>query len=419
MKLVRWLVALLLLTASLGQLNRLFIGDATDVVLYANDLLIGVLALWYFGSALIARKSWRIPPVMLFIFGWAAIGFLGLLLALPLISKLEWLIALSYLVRYMAYVVVTFFVAYDSVVYGSELQVRGWLRFWIAILTGAGLLMAMSGFIQLYLLPDLTVLAKYGWDPHIDRLVTAMLDPNYAGCYFSVIIGVTVSLYLHLKQHYLVRGMLLVVSAIMLVALLLTFSRSGYLMLAGVLGVIALVKSRWLLAVGLVVAILAVLFVPRIQTRLIGAFEVDASAQPRIVSWQNSWHIASDNWLLGVGFNTYRYAQDRYGIVSLDTSGNAGAGADSSWLFIWATTGIVGLILFAINYLGLTWRAVVLYWRQETPVVQALSLALVAVLIGLAPASQFNNALFYTWIIQPVWLLAGLVVGLSDRKVEV
>jgi O-antigen ligase len=356
---------------------------------------------------------------MLLIFGWAAIGLLGLILALPLISKLEWLISLSYLVRYLAYVLVTFFVAYDSVVYGSEVQARGWIRVWIAVLMGAGLLMAMSGFIQLYLLPDLSVLAKYGWDPHIDRLVTAMLDPNYAGCYFSVIIGVAVSLYLHLKQHYLARGALLILSAIMLVALLLTFSRSGYLMLAGVLGVIALVKSRWLIAVGLVVAILAVVLVPRVQTRLIGAFEVDASAQPRIVSWQNSWHIASDNWLLGVGFNTYRYAQDRYGIVSLDNSGNAGAGADSSWLFIWATTGVVGLLLFVANYLGLTCRGVMLYWRQKTPVVQALSLALVAVLLGLAPASQFNNALFYTWVIQPVWLLAGLVVGLSDRKVEV
>jgi O-antigen ligase len=424
MKVLRWLVAVLLLTASLGQLNRLFIGDGSDVVLYANDILIGIMAVWYVATAIIARKSWRIPPVILPLFLWLMIGGLGLVLARSVLNFSEILISASYLLRYGAYAIVLFFVAYDSLVYASSWKERERTMYgWIAVLLVSALLMAVSGFIQLYVLPDLAVLAKYGWDPHVNRLVTAMLDPNYAGCYFSIAIGLSTSLFLHLKQHYILRLVLLLLTAILLLALLLTFSRSGYIMLAVVLGCIALVKSRSLLVVGLMVALLTVLYVPRVQTRLIGAIEIDASAQPRIVSWQNSLTIAQKNLFLGVGFNTYRYAQDRYGIISLDTSGNAGAGADSSWLFILATTGLLGLLVFVANYIGLIWSGWQVYRASEHEVIKASALGLLAVLCGLAVASQFNNALFYTWILEPLWLWCGLVVGmgaiLGKNEVEV
>jgi O-antigen ligase len=409
---LRWLVAVLLLTASLGQLNRLFIGDGSDVVLYINDILVGLMAVWYLAAAILARKSWRIPQVMLPLGAWLIVGLLGLILAKPLMSGSEWLVSLSYWLRYLAYMVVFFFVAYDSVVYAaSQRQARQTLNWWLVVICIAGLLMAIGGFIQLYILPDLSELARYGWDPHIDRLVTAMLDPNYAGCYFSIIIGLAVSLFLHLKQQYVTRLALLVLIAVLLVALLLTFSRSGYIMLAVVLGSIAMIRSRILLVVGLVLAVLTVLYVPRVQSRLIGALEIDASAQPRIISWQNSWQIAEDNWLLGVGFNTYRYAQDRYGIVNLDQSGNAGAGADSSWLFTLATTGLFGFVAYMATYIGLIWLAVRLYVASSNEVTKSLALGVGAVLAGLAIASQFNNALYYTWIVELIWLLAGLLVG--------
>lgn len=414
MKFLRWITAVLLITASFGQLNRLFIGDSNDLVLYVNDLLIGVIAVWYLVAAIIARKQWRIPPVMLAILAWMAIGFLGLLFAMADLSRLEWLVSLSYLLRYAAYVLIFFFIAYDSVVFVRDYSQRQyWLRWWLTVLLFSGLLMAIGGFVQLYFLPDLSILAKYGWDPHLNRLVTAMLDPNYAGCYFSIVIAVAVSLFLYIDKHYLARAALLVYIAVLLLALLLTFSRSGYIMLVIVLGCIAVIKSRWLLLVGIAVGVIIFLSVPRVQTRILGAFQVDASAQPRILSWQNSWSIAQKNPILGVGFNSYRYAQDRYGIVSLDKSGNAGAGADSSWLFILATTGWLGLLWFVINYLGLLYISVTFYLRSQVASHRAMALALGSILVGLAVASQFNNALFYTWIIEPLWLLCGLVLGLT------
>src|SRR5690606_25872118 len=152
--------------------------------------------------------------------------------------------------------------------------------------------------------------------------------------------------------------------------------------------------------------------------RVIGAFQIDASAQPRIMSWQNSFSIAADNQPFGVGYNSYRYAQVRYGILELDKSGNAGAGADSSWIFILATSGITGFLSFTVFYFGLAWMSWkgIMFGSQST--VQAVCLAFLAILAGLFVFSQFNNALFYTWILQIFWILAGLIVGVSQTMVH-
>src|SRR5690606_21451003 len=112
-------------------------------------------------------------------------------------------------------------------------------------------------------------------------------------------------------------------------------------------------------------------------------------------------------------FNSYRYAQDRYGIVNQEDSGNAGAGADSSWLFILATTGIVGFIAYAIFYGGLFVGSIRLLLRHQhrdhiSTTIRSIHLATVAVLFSLIPASMINNSLFYTWILQIWWLLIGL-----------
>lgn len=413
----RLIVITLLVTASLGQLNRLFIGDGEGVVLYINDILVGLLSVLYLGHALIVRRSWVIPPVMTILWLFLAIGTFGLVLGWSWLGISELIVSLSYWVRYLCYSFL-FFVVFDSIIYtknslNREKEIRQW-TIWVLI---AALLMAVSGFIQLYLLPDLAILARYGWDPHVGRLTTAMLDPNYAGTYLSIMVAIAVSLFLYIDKPRW-RWSLAILIALLTLAVLLTYSRSGYITLAITLGIIALIKSRWLLVVGLVMAVLAYATVPRIQDRIQGALEVDASASPRIVSWQNSIQIASQNQPFGIGFNTYRYAQDRYGILDLEESGNAGAGGDSSWLFVFATTGLVGLITFVSMYLSFMWFS----WRgltfSTTPFEKAICLSSLAILVGLGVASQFNNALFYPWIVEIFWVILALVMSINQFIVK-
>jgi O-antigen ligase len=416
MKFVRFLTVLLLLTACLGQLNRIFVGDFDNVVLYANDFIAAMAAAFYIGHALIVRRSFIIPLPMAWLGGWLLVGLLGLVVALPNLSGQEALVSFFYLLRFITYAAL-FFVAHDAIVFVHSQQEKtksAWYWTWILVLSS--FLMAVGGFIQLYVLPDLTALAKYGWDPHIGRLVTAMLDPNYAGTYLSLGVAVCLGVLLHVKMRAIYETALLGCLLTLVLAILLTYSRSGYLMLGIVLLVISSLRSRWLLVAGAVVAIVVTLSVPRIQTRLEGAINPDASASLRIVSWQNSWRIAQDNLLLGVGFNSYRYAQDRYGIVTLDQSGNAGAGADSSWIFIVATTGVIGMLFYVAMYASFLWEAWKLYVGQSEPLARGLALGFFSSLIGLAAASMFNNALFFSWILEYWWVMAGIVIGLQYVK---
>ncbi len=415
MKLTVILTVLMLLTACLGQLNRIPVGGGDGVVIYANDLLMAGIVAVYLAHVLIIRKTWIIPWPMAVLAIFMALAPVGLLIGSNMLSNSQVLVSLSYWIRYAAYAFIALIV-FDGVVYSANsLQLQRSIAFWLKVLLMASLLMAASGFIQLYVLPDFAELTKYGWDPHIGRLATAMLDPNYAGAYLSIgaIVATSFLLYSTSMKRRFIFGL---IAGILILAIILTFSRSAYVMLVVGLAVVAFFKARWLLLVAAVVGIIAFTAVPRVKERVMSGVQIDVTSSIRITSWQNSLTIAMDNQPFGIGFNSYRYAQDRYGIVNQEDSGNAGAGADSSWLFVLATTGAIGFTLFIIFYSSLIYASgrVLLenqHNNQTLMSIKATQLAVVAVLFGLIPASMINNSLFYTWILQLWWVLIGLSLG--------
>ena len=152
-----------------------------------------------------------------------------------------------------------------------------------------------------------------------------------------------------------------------------------------------------LLLLAVCIMFLAYFAVPRVQTRISGVTDPADSAHFRLISWSNTLDIASDNLFLGVGYNSFRYAQKEYGVFDPGTvGGHSGAGSDSSFLLVLATTGIIGLIVFTLAYFF--------------PIASSISnltpyrLVLVASLVGLFIESQFVNSLFYPQIMF-LWLI--------------
>jgi hypothetical protein len=201
---LKFLAIILLLTSCLGQLNRLFIGDATNVVLYANDVLMGLLAVAYVAYVLIIRRSWRIPISLAWLAAFLVVAGMSLLLGSAVLDHSQLLTSAFYPLRFASYAVMAFIV-FDSVSYPVvALDRQKQLILWIIVLLGSAVLMAIGGFVQLLILPDLSGLAKYGWDPHYNRLVTAMLDPNYAGTYLSMGVALALSVLLATRIHEVV-----------------------------------------------------------------------------------------------------------------------------------------------------------------------------------------------------------------------
>jgi len=162
-------------------------------------------------------------------------------------------------------------------------------------------------------------------------------------------------------------------------------------MLAVVIFIFGLFKQRRLLLLGLLLAFLAYFLVPRVQTRLVGITDPADSARFRLVSWKNAIQISRDNMLTGVGFNAYRYAQKDYNFLTADNiSSRSGAGADSSLLFVLATTGIFGALTF-VSALAFPFLDSVVFKRKYGLVIASLLPALML-------ESLFLNSLFYPQI---------------------
>jgi O-antigen ligase len=127
--------------------------------------------------------------------------------------------------------------------------------------------------------------------------------------------------------------------------------------------------------------------------------ERTSSIQARIQNWRNSLIIIRDHPIFGVGFNTYRYAQRAYGFT--DTSkwlqSHAGAGADSSLLFVTATAGVFGLLAY-------------LWYLRSLNQLRTPNSELQVVLVALLVHSLFLNSLFYPSVM--LWLALLTAQGL-------
>lgn len=121
-----------------------------------------------------------------------------------------------------------------------------------------------------------------------------------------------------------------------------------------------------------------------------------ASSEARIDSAKNALTIIKSNLLTGVGFNSYRYAQIRYGIrkeQSAGTISHADAGTDNSFLFVLATTGFVGLILYLFM------------WFKIFKIASALAIVSI---FGVFIDSLFINSLFYPFVMLWLWIILAL-----------
>ena len=99
------------------------------------------------------------------------------------------------------------------------------------------------------------------------------------------------------------KFILLLVSGIIFIAAILTFSRSTYLAFLTVLATIGILKSPRLLLAFLGIFLIAFFSVPQVKTRVAGALSVDETAQARLESWEKAivifqrhsadWELAS------------------------------------------------------------------------------------------------------------------------------
>ena len=257
------------------------------------------------------------------------------------------------------------------------------------------------------------------YDPHFYRAVGTFLDPGFTG--IILLLTLIVIVYngscfkngscrafspvrhprfvagarrepLYASHPFCLSKLSIIIhyplSILLYLALALTYSRASWLAFLVGMSVLAFYKKSWkifLAAAG--VLVLTWFLIPQ-PTGEGGKSTRTYTIQARFQNYQQAVKIFNEKPILGVGFNTLRYYQKN------QPENQAGAGLDNSWLFVLATTGILGLA----SYLWLWFKALD---KFKNPLI-------VSSFSALFIHAFFVNSLFYSWVMAWIWIILAM-----------
>lgn len=175
------------------------------------------------------------------------------------------------------------------------------------------------------------------------------------------------------------------------IALILTFSRSSYIAFIGAIIVFSAMTKRWKLLIGffaisLIVSILLQI-IPHASLFSLTRFN---SGIARVDNWALSMEYIRTAPILGNGW---------YMLKDVGEATRAFSLLDNSFLFVAASTGVVGLSIF----LWLSGTILHRIYKRRRDKENLTRAVIVAFCVATVIHSQFVNSLFYPWVI--LWII--------------
>lgn len=406
MELLKLLFVILLIVFTTGEIFRFQIGE--NVAISLMDIVVCSITLLWVAKLLIQkrfdhfRKSNFAKPIVVFAGG----GFISLLIGSVKLNQREFIVSLLYLLRWILFAGIYFTIRDFDSKFKKKILI---------LMIAAGSVVVIVGYLQFFLYSNLRNLYYLGWDDHVYRLFSSFFDPNFAGAIlvlnFILLLGVFLSKLKEGRGNKKIIFALLILIILNLPAVFLTFSRSAFIMLIFASSAFFIMINKKKLIFGMAAILIFFILVSskNFYIENMNLFRI-ASTTARIESYQNAIKIIKDNFLFGVGFNTYRYAQLRDGFREERGAkiSHADAGTDNSFLFVIATTGIIGFI----SYLYIWFRAMALSfekYQKREEFEKMLSVVLISSLVGLFVNAMFVNSLFFPSVMLWLWILIGVI----------
>jgi O-antigen ligase len=393
MSLLKVLIVLLLFFFPFGELIRFNVG--INIILKPVDIISALIFLWvviYY----IKEKKFR-KSLKWYYFFFSIVGIVSLIINSYWLKPNELLTAFLYLLRWIIYMSIFFAVIHLDQQFRKKI---------VKFLFIDGIVVVLIGYIQFFMYPDLKNLYYLGWDDHMYRLFSSFFDPNFVGAFFVLylifVAGFLFAKVKHSKKFFWIN---ITVAIATLIATFLTYSRSAILMLitSGVTFFIYVGKKKFIIYLLLIIGVFMVLASPYFYLENINPFRKYSSFQ-RLSDISKGLTIFKDHPIVGVGFDSYRYAQYRYhyecGNCTQNPVHNA-AGTDNSIVFVLATTGLIG---FAA-YFNLWYQLIKKAWKIKN----RFSIIFITSTVGLFINSLFNNSLFYTEIMIWMWFITSFL----------
>lgn len=420
-----------------GQLLRFEPFSGSSGALTGLDAALAIMVFTLLGGVLrrrngrdFLRHTWKHPvwKWSLLFMGWAIITSL---INLHSYSITQNVMATAYLVRLLFAFVAAWLLSYLAT---DETR-----RTYLKSFTAASTALVVLGFLQFIFVNDFRFMVKNGWDPHIGRLLSTFFDPNQFGIFLVLVMGFALARYFETNREAKGAGRRwLALFGVSWLALFLAYSRSAWL--AGIIAITGLAwRYRRLAAVGLLVVFVVVLLIPnRLAQRFADSEGLvqknnysdnledyqcadpticDPSGSARVITIRQAARLIETSPILGVGYNAYAPAlKNRDLLVPNQQQARGSQGSDSSLLNVWATTGIVGLLLFGRFLVA---AAVALRRRfYQSSRTAWTAYGLFWFTIAWVVVSSFNNALLYLPLLAPWLVLLAVIIPGGSAKVR-
>lgn len=337
-----------------GQLLA-FQVETIPTTIYLLDICLGLTTISLLLSAKYRKKisaDFLFKPLCIFL----SIASLSLLINVHNLSWENLLVSLLYLARLFVYPSVYFAIKFTPF---KRLKIPLLVSFTIFCILGVA---------QYIFLPDMRFLKQIGFDDHYYRLIGSFYDPNFTG---AILAGA--ALFMVALSQWIVAIPLIIMLAV-------TFSRASYLIFAlGLVFILLQQKKIVYLSLLLILAIVIVI-IPKPFGEGVNLYRT-FSIFSRFDSWNNGINLFLQKPVFGWGYNTLRSLRgERFQI-------------DNSYIYIAATTGILGLT----SFLYLLYKSIKNINRLPEKVF----------FLSIILHSFFNNSLFYIWIFFVSWVVLG------------
>lgn len=399
MQLLKILLIVIFVFLPFGELLRIGVGN--DIYVKPMDVMAILLGFYVLLLALLKKMPLKSFSWHYFLF--PLIGLISLVINSYWLHPNQWFASVLYLARWVGYLSIFFAIRNTDKLFHTKL---------LKLILIDGIIVLVIGYTQYFLYPNLRNLIYLGWDDHLYRMFSSFLDPNFAGTFFVLYLILLVGLLFKTvankkKNSAILLGLLSVVT---LVALFLTYSRGALLMLlvSSFTLLVLLQKKKFIFIIIGAIGVFLISISPFFYLENLNFFRI-ASITARIHTNENAFKVITANPIVGVGFDSYRYAQQRYQLQKGPSKypSHADAGVDTSLLFVLATTGIVGFAAYTYLWVRLTFQTVAIYKKKKN-IFAAVAIASSA---GLFVNALFTNSLFFPAVMLWMWFVFAFAEG--------
>jgi len=258
------------------------------------------------------------------------------------------------------------------------------------------------------------------------RIQAFSQEPLYLGNFLLLPLGIFIVLFLgKVKEKIIPRIFIIAMILVLLIILGLTVSRGAYLAFAIMMFVIFIFMARKFFTPKIIATIILIMvigiaaifwFVGKGEDKAINEFvkhvtvqdlQQGESVQGRLIEFERAFQIAQKNPLTGIGIGNY-------GVVK---KGNLDPATLTEWdivnnqyIELYAETGIIGLVGFAILIIFILWRSIIAFYACKDLFVKYILLGMLAAFVGILVQYNFFSTLY----IIPIWVLMGLLVATQN-----